>query len=170
MDVDMTLESWQQMVNHMLQYNERSHIDRVMYECELALNLHGVHTRFSCSGHASMMPAYPYIIVTTHDAASFLVPEYIVLMSNNSLLEDTRTLQCDMVASMQEAGQSLLQLIDSFYRVRYSGTDYGKRLIIQSYGLSQFLLVNQGAVVGLHNHVEYLKEFIAFTTFLKDYL
>jgi len=164
------IDIWSKAVESMLARNSRAHVDRDMYECELALNLHGVSARFSCSGHADMLPAYPYVIVTARNDASLLVPESMVLMRSELLSENARKLHCDLMASVEETGQSLLQLIDAFYRVRCQQGNYGKRLIVQAHGLSEYVLLNQGSIVGLHDNGDYLKEFVSFTTFLKDYL
>ncbi len=168
MSFTINIENWTQAVNSMLEQGSRSHVDRELYECELALNLHGVPTRFSCSGHTDRMPAFPYIIVGQN--GNTLLPKYLTIMSIEPLSEKAIRLQCDILSQEAELGQNLLQLIDAFYNVRGKLSSFGRRLVIQAHGLCQYLLLNQGSIVGLYDRGDYLKEFVSFTTFLKDYL
>lgn len=163
----ITLENWQHSVDYLLERETRQHVDRVMYECEVALTLHCVPTRFSCCGHIDDLPHFPYIIVS--EEASILIPEYLCIFSNEPPSEGAIKAEGAIMSAHAELGQSLLQLLDAFYRVR--GThEVGSRLVIQASGLCQYTLLNQGSIVGLHSNNGYVKEFVAFTTFLKDYL
>ena len=168
MDLTINLENWSQSVDGMIEQNGRSHVDRIMYECELALNLHGVPTRYSCCGHADRLPPFPYIIVGQNE--NTILPAYLALMSMEPLSQKAIRLQCDIVSEMAELGQNLLQLIDAFYNVRGKSSSFGRRFVIQAHGLCQYLLLNQGSIVGFYDREDYLKEFVSFTTFLKDYL
>ena len=62
MVVHVELNSWAQAEEHFRcldQDQGREHDDRDMFNCELALNLVGIGTLFSCSGHLDGLPAFP---------------------------------------------------------------------------------------------------------------
>jgi hypothetical protein len=99
-----------------------------------------------------------------------MLPEYLTIMSMGPLSEKAIRLQYDILSQKVELGQNLLQLIDAFYNVRGKLSSFGRRLVIQAHGLCQYLLLNQGSIIGLYDRGDYLKEFVSFTTFLKDYL
>ena len=61
MVVHIALNSWEQAEAHFLELDQdqgRKHYDRDMFNCELALNIVGIGTLFSCSGHLDALPAF----------------------------------------------------------------------------------------------------------------
>src|SRR6266704_3621302 len=60
------LNSWRQAEEHFRNVDQdqgRKHYDREMFNCELALNLMGIGTLYSCSGHLDGLAAFPYITI-----------------------------------------------------------------------------------------------------------
>ena len=171
MDFQVSSENWQQSIDSLLARDRRTHVDREMYEVEVALNLHGVPTRFSCCGHADSLPMFPYVAIASSKDMAILVPDFLSLMGTSPLSEKAIQAQSNLITAHEKLGQNLLQLLHAFYQVRNKQGDILARLVIQAHGLCQYLLVNQASIVGLADkHEDYVKEFVLFTTFLQDYL
>ena len=173
MVVHIELNSWVQAEEHFRDVDQdqgRKHYDREMFNCELALNLVGIGTLFSCSGHLDGLPAFPYITVIPQREVSGLVPRYVSIMETQLLSQEALTVKNTLVKAMSELGQHLLSLLTGFYEERQ--TLLPCRLVIQAGGVGSYTVVNQGAVVGLLSDQETLKayqdEFMTFVEYLKS--
>ncbi len=172
MGLHVALNSWAQAEEHFRDVDQdqgREHYDREMFNLELALNLVGIGTLFSCSGHLDGLPAFPYITIIPQRAVAGLVPRYVSMMETLPLSQGTLAAMNTLVHAMSELGQRLLSLLTGFYEER--PTPLPCRLVIQSNGLGSYTLVNQGTIVGLFSDQEPLKayqgEFMAFAEYLK---
>src|SRR5436305_7916894 len=173
MTLHVELNSWVQAEEHFRDLDQdqgRKHYDREMFNCELALNLVGIGTLFSCSGHLDGLPAFPYITVIPQREVSGLVPRYVGIMETQLLSQEALTVKNTLVKAMSELGQHLLSLLTGFYEERH--TLLACRLVIQAGGVGSYTLVNQGAVVGLLSDQETLRayqdEFMTFGEYLKS--
>lgn len=141
-----------------------------MFNCELALNILGIGTLFSCRGHLDGLAAFPYITVIPQREVAGLVPRYVSMIETLPLSQEALAMKNTLVHAMSELGQHLLSLLTGFYEDRQ--TPLPCRLVIQSNGLGSYTLANQGAVVGLLSDQETLKayqnEFMAFGEYLKS--
>lgn len=165
MGIKIDVQDWSKAIDYFLSLDKRTHIDREMYALEAALNLKGIGTCFSCSGHPDDFPAFPYVLICSQKALTGLIPEYIELMSNSPISDKALVYRRSIMEIHAELGQNLLQLLDGFYRDRQA-TGIGSRLVIQTRGFCRFMLVNQGSIVGLATS-GYLQEFASFTEYLK---
>ena len=173
MVLHVELNSWAQAEEHFRDVDQdqgREHYDRDMFNLELALNLMGIGTLFSCRGHLDGLPAFPYITVIPQRAVSGLVPRYVSIMETQPLSQEALTVKNTIVKAMSALGQHLLSLLTGFYEERQ--TPLPCRLVIQSNGLGSYTLLNQGVVVGLLSDQEtleaYQDEFMAFGEYLKS--
>jgi hypothetical protein len=173
MGLHVELNSWRQAEEHFRDVDQdqgRKHYDREMFNCELALNLAGIGTLFSCSGHLDGLPAFPYITIIPQRDVSGLVPRYVSVMETQLLSQAALTAKHTLVQAMSELGQHLLSLLTGFYEERQ--TPLPCRLVIQASGLGSYTLANQGAIVGLLSEQETLRayqdEFMAFGDYLKS--
>jgi hypothetical protein len=173
MVVHVELNSWAQAEEHFRALDQdqgREHYDRDMFNCELALNILGIGTLFSCRGHLDGLAAFPYITVIPQRAVAGLVPRYVSIMETQPLSQEALAVKNTLVRAMSALGQHLLNLLTSFYEDR--PTPLPCRLVIQPNGLGSYILVNQGAIVGLLSDQETLKayqdEFMAFAEYLKS--
>jgi hypothetical protein len=173
MGLQVELNSWVQAEEHFRDVDQdqgRKHYDRGMFNCELALNLVGIGTLFSCSGHLDGLPAFPYITIIPQREASGLVPRYVSMMETQPLSQEALTVKNTIVHAMSELGQHLLSLLTGFYEER--PTPLPSRLVIQSNGLGSYTLVNQGSIVGMLSDQEtlgtYQNEFMMFGEYLKS--
>jgi hypothetical protein len=173
MVLHVELNSWVQAEEHFRDLDQdqgREHYDRDMFNCELALNLVGIGTLFSCRGHLDGLPAFPYITITPQRAVSGLVPRYVSVMETQPLSQEALAVKSAIVKAMSELGQHLLSLLTGFYEERQ--TPLPSRLVVQSNGFGSYTLVNQGAVVGMLSDQEtlraYQEEFMAFGDYLKS--
>lgn len=167
------LKAWEQAEVHFRDLDQdqgRAHYDREMFNCELALNLVGIGTLFSCSGHLEALAAFPYITIVPQREVAGLVPRYLSIMEAQPLSQGALAVQHAIVQAMSELGQHLLSLLTGFYEERQ--TPLPCRLVIQANGMGSYTLVNQGAIVGLLSDQETLRacqgEFIAFGEYLKS--
>jgi hypothetical protein len=173
MVVHVELNSWVQAEEHFRDVDQdqgRQHYDREMFNCELALNLMGIGTLFSCRGHLDGLPAFPYITIIPQRAVAGLVPRYVSVMETQPLSPEALTVKNNIVHAMAALGQHLLSLLTGFYAERQ--TPLPCRLVIQPNSLGSYTLVNQGAIVGLPSDQETLKayqnEFMTFAEYLKS--
>ncbi len=173
MVLHVELNSWVDAEEHFRDLDQdqgRKHYDREMFNCELALNLVGIGTLFSCSGHLDGLPAFPYITVIPQRDVSGLVPRYVSIMETQPLSQGALTVKHTIVKAMSELGQRLLSLLTGFYEEKR--TPLPCRLVIQSNGLGSYTLLNQGAIVGLLSDQERLRayqdEFMTFGEYLKS--
>jgi hypothetical protein len=173
MVVHVELNSWTQAEEHFRDLDQdqgREHYDRDMFNCELALNILGIGTLFSCRGHLDGLAAFPYITVVPQRAVAGLVPRYVSIMETQPLSQEALAVKNALVLAISALGQRLLDLLTGFYEER--PTPLPCRLVIQPNGLGSYTLVNQGAVVGLLSDQETLKayqdEFMAFAEYLKS--
>ena len=173
MGLHVELNSWRQAEEHFRDVDQdqgRKHYDREMFNCELALNLAGIGTLFSCSGHLDGLPAFPYITIIPQRDVSGLVPRYVSVMETQLLSQAALTAKHALVQAMSELGKHLLSLLTGFYEERQ--TPLPCRLVIQASGLGSYTLANQGAIVGLLSEQETLRayqdEFMAFGEYLKS--
>jgi hypothetical protein len=173
MVVHVELNSWAQAEEHFRGLDQdqgREHYDRDMFNCELALNIPGIGTLFSCRGHLDGLAAFPFITVIPQRAVAGLVPRYVSIMETQPLSQEALAVKNTLVLAMSELGQHLLSLLTGFYEERQ--TPLPCRLVIQPNGLGCYTLVNQGAIVGLLSDQETLKayqeEFMAFAEYLKS--
>jgi hypothetical protein len=173
MVVHVELNSWAQAEEHFRDLDQdqgREHYDRDLFNCELALNILGIGTLFSCQGHLDGLAAFPYITVIPQRAVAGLVPRYVSIMETQPLSQEALAVKNTLVLAMSALGHRLLDLLTGFYEERQ--TPLPCRLVIQPNGLGSYALVNQGAVVGLLSDQETLKayqdEFMAFGEYLKS--
>jgi hypothetical protein len=173
MVVHVELNSWAQAEEHFRALDQdqgREHYDRDMFNCELALNILGIGTLFSCRGHLDGLAAFPYITLIPQRAVAGMVPRYVSIVEAQSLSQEALAVKNTLVRAMSELGQHLLGLLTGFYEER--STPLPCRLVIQPNGLGSYTLVNQGAVVGLLSDQEALRayqdEFMAFGEYLKS--
>jgi hypothetical protein len=173
MRLHIELDSWVQAEEHFRDVDQdqgREHYDREMFNCELALNLVGIGTLFSCSGHPDGLAAFPYITIVPQRAVAGLVPRYVSILETQPLSQKALAVKNTLVHAMSELGQHLLCLLTGFYEERQ--TPLPCRLVIQANGLGSYTLVNQGAIVGLLSDQETLRayqdEFMAFAEYLKS--
>jgi hypothetical protein len=103
-----------------------------MFNCELALNLVGIGTLFSCSGHLDALPAFPYITIVPQREVACLVPRYLSIMEAQSLSQGALSVKHAITQAMSELGQHLLSLLTGFYEERQ--TPLLCRLVIQANG------------------------------------
>jgi hypothetical protein len=167
------LNSWAQVEEHFRDLDQdqgREHYDRDMFNCELALNILGIGTLFSCRGHLDGLPAFPYITVIPQRAVAGLVPRYVSIVETLPLSQEALVVKSTLVRAVSELGQRLLGLLSGFYEQRQTPSPC--RLVIQANGLGSYTLVNQGAIVGLLSDQETLKayqdEFMTFAEYLKS--
>jgi len=146
------------------------HYDRDMFNCELALNIVGIGTLFSCSGHLDALPAFPYITIVPQREVAGLVPRYISIMETQPLSQGALAVKHAIAKAMSELGQHLLSLLNGFYEERQ--TPLPCRLVIQASGVGSYTLLNQGAIVALLPDQAtlgaYQDEFLAFGAYLKS--
>jgi hypothetical protein len=167
------LNSWLQAEEHFRELDQdqgRKHYDRDMFNCELALNIVGIGTLFSCRGHLDSLPTFPYITIIPQREVAGFVPRYMSIMETQPLSQEALTVKNTIVQAMAELGQHLLSLLTSFYEERQSPLPC--RLVIQPNGLGSYTLLNQGAIVGLLTDQETLRayqdEFMTFAEYLKS--
>ena len=167
------LKAWEQAEAHFREIDQdqgRAHYDREMFNCELALNLVGIGTLYSCRGHLDALPAFPYITIVPQREVAGLVPRYISIMETQPLSQGALAVKHAIAQAMSELGQHLLSLLTGFYEER--PTPLPCRLVIQASGVGSYALVNQGAIVGLLSDQETLRayqgEFMAFAEYLKS--
>ena len=173
MALHIELNSWEQAEHHFRDLDQdqgREHYDRDMFNCELALNMMGIGTLFSCRGHLDGLAAFPYITIIPQRAVSSLVPRYVSILETQPLSQEALAVKNTIVHAMSELGQRLLGLLTGFYEER--PTPLPCRLVIQSNGLGSYTLLNQGAIVGLLSDQEtlqaYQDQFMAFAEYLKS--
>src|SRR6266571_2458911 len=173
MVVHVELNSWAQAEEHFRDVDQdqgREHYDRDMFNCELALNILGIGTLFSCGGHLDGLAAFPYITIIPQRAVAGLVPRYVSIMETQPLSQEALAVKNTIIHAMSALGQHLLSLLTGFYEER--PTPLPCRLVIQSNGLGSYTLVNQGAIVGLLSDQETLRayqdEFMTFAEYLKS--
>jgi len=173
MVLHIELNSWAQAEQHFRDLDQdqgREHYDRDMFNCELALNIMGIGTLFSCRGHLDGLAAFPYITIIPQRAASGLVPRYVSILETQPLSQGALAVKNTIVHAMSELGQRLLGLLTGFYEERQ--TPLPCRLVIQANGVGSYNLVNQGAIVGLLSDQETLRayqdEFMTFGEYLKS--
>ncbi len=80
MVLHVELNSWVQAEEHFRNVDQdqgRKHSDREMFNCEFALNLAGIGTLFSCSGHLDGLPAFPYITIIPQRHRPEVIPAVI---------------------------------------------------------------------------------------------
>ncbi len=172
MVLHIELNAWVQAEEHFRDVDQdqgREHYDREMFNCELALNLVGIGTLFSCRGHLDGLAAFPYITIIPQRAVAGLVPRYVSMMETQPLSQEALAVKNTIVHAMSALGQHLLGLLTGFYEERQ--TPLPCRLVIQANGFGSYTLVNQGAIVGLLSDQETLKayqdEFMTFGEYLK---
>jgi hypothetical protein len=173
MVLHVELNSWAQAEEHFRALDQdqgREHYDRDMFNCELALNILGIGTLFSCRGHLDGLAAFPYITIIPQRAVAGLVPRYVSIMETQPLSQEALAVKNTIVHAMSELGQRLLGLLAGFYEGKQTPLPY--RLVIQSNGAGSYTLVNQGAIVGMLSDQETLKayqdEFMAFAEYLRS--
>lgn len=173
MGAHVELNAWEQAEAHFREVDQdqgRAHYDREMFNCELALNLVGIGTLFSCSGHQDALPAYPYITIVPQKEVAGLVPRYVSIVESQPLSQGALVVKYAIAQAMSELGQHLLSLLTGFYEERQSPLPH--HLVIQANGVGSYVLANQGAIVGLVSDQETLRayqdEFIAFAEYLKS--
>ena len=167
------LNSWRQAEEHFRELDQdqgRKHYDRDMFNCELALNIVGIGTLFSCRGHLDSLATFPYITIIPQREVAGFVPRYMSIMETQPLSQEALTVKNTIVQAMSELGQHLLSLLTGFYEERPSPLPC--RLVIQPNGLGSYTLLNQGAIVGLLTDHETLRayqdEFMTFAQYLKS--
>jgi hypothetical protein len=89
----------------------REHYDREMFNCELALNMMGLGTLFSCRGHLDGLAAFPYITIIPQRAVSSLVPRHVSILETQPLSHEALAVKNTIVHAMSELGQCLLGLL-----------------------------------------------------------
>jgi len=152
--------------------NRQKHIleSSIKINCELALNIVGIGTLFSCSGHLDTLPAFPYITIVPQREVAGLVPRYICIMETQPLSQGALAVKHAIAKAMSELGQHLLSLLNGFYEERQ--TPLPCRLVIQASGVGSYTLLNQGAIVALLPDQAtlgaYQDEFLAFGAYLKS--
>jgi len=173
MGAHVELKAWEQAEAHFRELDQdqgRVHYDRDMFNCELALNIVGIGTLFSCSGHLDALPAFPYITIVPQREVAGLVPRYISIMETQPLSQGALTVKHAIAQAMSELGQHLLSLLTGFYEERQ--TPLPCRLVIQASGVGSYTLLNQGAIVALLPDQAtlgaYQDEFLAFGAYLKS--
>jgi hypothetical protein len=173
MVLHIELNSWAQAEQHFRDLDQdqgREHVDRDMFNCELALNMMGIGTLFSCRGHLDGLAAFPYITIIPQRAVAGWVPRYLCTLETQPLSQETLMVKNTIVHAMSELGQRLLGLLTGFYEERL--TPLPCRLVIQSNAPGSYTLLNQGAIVGLLSDQETLKayqdEFMALAEYLKS--
>jgi hypothetical protein len=173
MVLHIELNSWEQAEHHFRDLDQdqgREHYDREMFNCELALNMMGIGTLYSCQGHLDGLAAFPCITIIPQRTVSGLVPRYVSIMEAQPLSQEALAVKNTLVHALSELGQHLLDLLTGFYKARQ--TPLPCRLVVQANGLGSYLLLNQGAVVGLPSDQGALKtyqnEFLAFAEYLKS--
>ena len=173
MAVHVELNSWRQAEEHFRNVDQdqgRKHYDREMFNCELALNLMGIGTLYSCSGHLDGLPAFPYITIIPQREVAGLVPRYVSMMETQPLSPEALTVKNEIVHAMAALGQHLLSLLAGFYAERQTALPC--RLVIQPYRVGSYTLLNQGAIVGALSDQEtlqaYQDEFMALVEYLKS--
>src|SRR6266571_6985840 len=142
MVLHVELNSWVDAEEHFRDLDQdqgRKHYDREMFNCELALNLVGIGTLFSCSGHLDGLPSFPYITVIPQRDVSGLVPRYVSMMEAQPLSPEALTVKNTIVQAMSELGQRLLSLLTGFYEEKR--TPLPCRLVVQSNGLGSYTLL-----------------------------
>ena len=135
MELHVELNSWAQAEEHFRNLDQdqgREHYDRDMFNCELALNLVGIGTLFSCSGHLDGLPAFPYITIIPQRVVSGLVPRYVSIVEALPLSQAALTVKHALVQAMSELGQRLLGLLNGFYEERQ--TPLPCRLVVKANG------------------------------------
>ena len=173
MGAHVELKAWEQAEAHFRELDQdqgRVHYDRDMFNCELALNIVGIGTLFSCSGHLDALPAFPYITIVPQREVAGLVPRYISIMETQPLSQGALAVKHAIAKAMSELGQHLLSLLTGFYEERQ--TPLPCRLVIQASGVGSYTLLNQGAIVALLPDQAtlgaYQDEFLAFGAYLKS--
>ena len=173
MGAHVELKAWEQAEAHFRELDQdqgRVHYDRDMFNCELALNIVGIGTLFSCSGHLDALPAFPYITIVPQREVAGLVPRYISIMETQPLSQGALAVKHAIGKAMSELGQHLLSLLNGFYEERQ--TPQPCRLVNQASGVGSYTLLNQGAIVALLPDQAtlgaYQDEFLAFGAYLKS--
>ncbi len=99
MGLHIELNSWAQAEEHFRDVDQdqgQEHYDRDMFNCELALNMMGIGTLFSCRGHLDGLAAFPYITIIPQRAVAGLVPRYVSMMETQLLSQEALALSsCD---------------------------------------------------------------------------
>src|SRR5437588_9866866 len=88
MGAHVELKAWEQAAAHFRELDQdqgRVHYDRDMFNCELALNVVGIGTLFSCSGQLDALPAFVYIRLVPQRELAGVVPRYISIMETQPL-------------------------------------------------------------------------------------
>src|SRR2546429_7356197 len=107
MVVHVELNSWVQAEEHFRDLDQdqgREHYDRDMFNCELALNLVGIGTLFSCRVHRDSLPAFPYITITPQREVAGLVPRYVSVIETQPLSQEALAVKSTIVKAMSELG------------------------------------------------------------------
>ena len=141
MGLHIELTSWAQAEEHFRGVDQdqgREHVDREMFNCELALNLMGIGTLYSCCGHLDGLPAFPYITIIPQREVAGLVPRYLSIMETQPLSPEALTVKNEVAHTMAALGQRLLSLLAGFYAERQ--TPLPCRLLIQPNGLGSYTL------------------------------
>ena len=110
MVLHIELNSWAQAEQHFRDLDQdqgREHYDRDMFNCELALNILGIGTLFSCGGHLDGLAAFPYITIIPQRAVAGLVPRYISIMETQPLSQGALAVKHAIAKAMSELGQHL---------------------------------------------------------------
>jgi hypothetical protein len=101
MVVHVELNSWAQAEEHFRDLDQDQgpeHYDRDMFNCELALNILGIGTLFSCRGHLDGLAAFPYITIIPQRAVAGLVPRYLSIMETQPFSQEALALSpCDTI-------------------------------------------------------------------------
>ena len=121
MVLHIELNSWAQAEQHFRDLDQdqgREHYDRDMFNCELALNIMGIGTLFSCRGHLDGLAAFPYITIIPQREVAGFVPRYMSIMETQPLSQEALTVKNTIVQAMSELGQRLLNLLTGFYEER----------------------------------------------------
>ncbi len=71
-----------------------------MFNCELALNIVGIGTLFSCRGHLDSLPTFPYITIIPQREVAGFVPRYMSIMETQPLSQEALTVKNTIVQAM----------------------------------------------------------------------
>ena len=111
MVVHVELNSWAQAEEHFRDVDQdqgREHYDRDMFNCELALNILGIGTLFSCGGHLDGLAAFPYITIIPQRAVSGLVPRYVNIMETQPLSQEALAVKNTIIHARIDSPKILL--------------------------------------------------------------
>src|SRR5436309_15345606 len=110
MVLHIELNSWAQAEQHFRDLDQdqgREHYDRDMFNCELALNILGIGTQFSCRGHLDGLAAFPYITVIPQRAVAGVVRRYVSIMDTHRLTQEALAVKNTLDCAMSELGHHL---------------------------------------------------------------